>query len=338
MEAGMPPPPPAVILQLVTNLWATKSVATFARLRGPDGLASGPKTAAALAAELGVHEGALARLLRGIALAGIVNQSSDGRWALTPVGEVLRSDVPGSMRALLIAETAPGHWLPWGEMEHSIRTGGPATTKALGTDAWSYYRQHPDEANDFAEGMSGISTMAAMAVLGTYDFSACRRVVDVGGSHGTMLAGVLSRVPEAKGVLFDLPDVVAGAAPTLRAAGVDGRVEIVPGSFFDGVPSGGDTYLLKFILHDWSDDECVGILKKVRSALAPNGRVVVIEMLIGDTAPSPAPLLDLNMLVMLTGRERSLPEFEALFARAGLKLTGHHRTPSPFHAIEAKIA
>jgi hypothetical protein len=311
-------PPEAAVMQLVTNLWATQAVATFARMRISDHLAAGARTAPELAAAVGATPDALFRLLRAVASAGVLSADRDGRF-------------------FLVAETAPGHWLPWGQLEESVRTGKPATHKALGSAIWDYYAAHPEEGYDFSQAMSGMSALATDAVLAAYSFDGARRVVDVGGAHGAFLGAVLGRLPDARGALFDLPHVVDGAAPSLREAGVFDRTERVGGSFFESVPSGGDVYLVKHILHDWNDDECVRILERVRAAMAPDGRIVVVEMVIDpDGPPSPAALLDLNMLVMLTGRERSIVEFEALFRRAGLRLAKVAPTPSPFVVLEAR--
>jgi hypothetical protein len=337
MDQSTPQSPPGAVLQLILNVWAAQSAATFARLGIPDLLADDSATASVIADQAGTNTDATYRLLRGLATVGIVEALAEDRFALTPVGQCLRSDVPGSMRSLLIAEMAPGHWLPWGNMEHSIRTGMPAAPKSLGKPAWQYYEEHPEEANHFAQGMSGMSAMAIDAVLEAYSFTGAQLVVDVGGSHGSLLSAVLQKFPEAHGILFDRPNVVSGAGPTLERAGVARRVTCRGGSFFDSVPEGGDVYLLKSVLHDWSDDECVQILSACRKAMIPEGRVVVVEMLISNEgSPSPAPLIDLNMLVMLTGRERTQQEYGALFTRAGLALSGVVPTQSPFVAIEAR--
>jgi hypothetical protein len=339
MEQTHEIPPPAKIFGLVSGMWAAKAAAAVASLRIPDVLAHGPKSAAEVASAIGAEPAAVYRLMRGVASIGVLAVEPGGRFALTPVGELLRSDVPGSMRSVLVAEMAPGHWRPWGDFEYSVRTGLPAAPKALGMSIWDYYAKNPEEGFQFAEAMSGISTLALQAVLAVYSFAGARKVVDVGGSHGAFLAAVLQRESSARGVLFDRPDVIEGAGATLAGAGVADRVERVAGNFFESVPSGGDTYLLKSILHDWTDDECVTILRGVRAAMAPEGRVVVVEMLISDAGPpSPAPLLDLNMLVMLTGKERTAEEFSALFARAGLRFTGVTPTHSPFAVIEARRA
>jgi hypothetical protein len=337
MDQSVPQPPSAAVFQLILNVWAAQSAATFARLGMADLLAEGPAPARLVAERAGTHTGATYRLLRGLATVGIVEALADDRFSLTRVGQCLRSDVPGSMRSLLIAEMAPGHWLPWGDIEHSIRTGTPAAPKTLGKPAWEYYAEHPEEANHFAQGMSGFSAMAIDAVLEAYSFTGAHLVVDVGGSHGSLLSAVLQTLPHARGILFDRPNVVSGAGPALDRAGVAPRVMCQGGSFFESVPEGGDVYLLKSVLHDWSDDECVTILSACRKAMSPDGCVVVIEMLISNLGPpSPAPLIDLNMLVMLTGRERTEEEFGALFTRAGLALSRIVPTHSPFVAIEAR--
>jgi hypothetical protein len=332
-------PTPAAVFGLVSGMWAAQAAATAANLRIPDLVARGTRTADAIAKAIGADAPAVYRLLRGVASVGVLKAEADGGFALTPLGEVLRSDVPGSMRSLLVAEMAPGHWLPWGRLEEAVRTGKPSAPKALGMDVWEYYKKNHEEGFLFAEAMSGMSHMAMEAVLASYSFAGARKVVDVGGSHGSFVAAVLQREKTAHGVLFDRPEVIEGAGPTLVGAGVADRVERVAGSFFESVPSGGDVYLVKHILHDWSDDECVAILRRVREAMAPDGRVVVVEMLITDGGPpSPAPLLDLNMLVMLTGKERTAAEFGALFAKAGLALSGVTPTHSPVAVIEAKRA
>lgn len=330
-------PPPAAVFGLISGMWAAKAAATAANLRIPDVLAHGPKSAEEVARAIGADASAVYRLMRGVASIGVFAAEPGGRFSLTPVGELLRSDVAGSMRSPLVAEMAPGHWLPWSDLEYSVRTGKPAAPKSLGMSVWEYYKKNSEEGFQFAEAMSGMSAMALQAVLAAYSFAGAKKVVDVGGSHGAFLAAVLQRESDARGVLFDRPEVVEGAGATLAGAGVADRVERIGGSFFESAPAGGDTYLLKHILHDWNDDECVTILRHVREAMSPTARVVVVEMLVSD-APSPAPLLDLNMLVMLTGKERTADEFGALFARAGLALARVTPTHSPFAVIEARRA
>ncbi len=333
-------PPQATLFQIVTGIWTAQAIAVTASLGIPDHLAHGPRTAADLASAVGADASALHRLLRGVAsIGGVLTMEPDGRFSLGPVGECLRANVPGSMRSMMIAQTSPGHWLPWGQLERAVRTGKPTTEQALGTDVWGYYKKNPEEGNHFAEAMSGLSAMAMQAVLAAYSFAGAQKVVDVGGSHGAFLAAVLQRETKARGVLFDVAHVVEGAGATLDAARVADRVDRVAGSFFESVPAGGDVYLLKHILHDWSDDECVKILKNVHAAMTPEARVVVVEMpILVDGPPSPAPLLDVNMLVMLTGKERTPDEYGALFAQAGLRLASVVPTHSPIGVLEGRRA
>jgi O-methyltransferase domain/Dimerisation domain len=330
-------PPPAAVIGLVAGMWAAKATAVAASLGIPDQLAHGPKTAEEVAKAIGADASAVYRLMRAVTSVGVLTAEQERRFALTPLGEALRSNVPGSMRSFILAEMAPGHWLPWGNLEDAVRTGKPSAPHALGMDAWEYYKKNPDEGFHFAEAMSGLSHIAMHAVLASYSFAGARKVVDVGGSHGAFVAAVLQREKTARGVLFDLPEVVDGASATLKQSGVSERVDRIGGSFFESVPADGDIYLLKHILHDWNDDECVKILGNVREAMALDGRVVVVEMLITDNGPpSPATLLDLNMLVMLTGKERTSEDFAALFAKAGLKLHAVKPTQSPVAVIEAR--
>jgi hypothetical protein len=332
-----PLPPTAVILGFITGMWAAQAVATVARLGIPDKLAHGPRSVSELANAVGASPSTLNRLLRGVASVGVLRADAHGCFSLTPVGERLRSDVSESMRSWLIAETAPDHWLPWGKLEDRVRRDKSSFESALSTPVWD--RKNSQEQQYFVEAMSGGTTMAIQTVLTSYSFAGARKVIDIGGAHGAFLAAVLQRERPATGVLFDLADVITGAGPTLDTVGVADRVECVSGSFFDIVPAGGDVYLLKLVLHEWSDHECVKILHNVREAMSHGGRVIVVEILIADDGPpSAASLLDLDMLVMHAGKERTAKEYGALFARAGLKLTNVISTPSVYTVLEARAA
>ena len=332
-------PPPAAVFRIVSGMWAAQAVATAAKMRIPDLLADGPKTAQEVAKAINADASGVYRLMRAVTSMGVLTMQADQRFALTPLGDCLRSDVAQSMRSLIIAEMAPGHWRPWAELEYSVRTGQSSVPKTLDMDIWEYYKQNNEEGVLFAEAMSGMSHMAMHAVLASYSFAGASMVVDVGGSHGDFVLSVLQRETSARGILFDRQEVIDGAAANVTAAGMVDRVERVAGDFFKSVPAGGDVYLLKHILHDWNDEECITILKNVRTAMAPGARVVVVEMLINDQDPhSLAPLLDLDMLVMVSGKERTADEFAALFVKAGLKLSGVTPTHSPVAVIEARLA
>lgn len=331
--------PPAAVFSLVAGMWAAQAVATASKMRIPDFLADGPKTAQEVAKKIDADPAAVYRLLRGIASVGVLTMEQDQRFALTPLGDCLRSDVAQSMRSLIIAEMAPGHWRPWADLEHSVRTGQSSVPKTLGMNIWEYYKQNHDEGVHFAEAMSGMSHMAMHAVLAAYSFEGARLVVDVGGSHGDFVAAVVQLENSARGILFDRQEVIEEAGATLNAMGVLDRVDRVAGDFFESVPAGGDVYLLKHILHDWNDEECVTILKNICSVMVPDSRVVIVEMLITDQDPqSLAPLLDLDMLVMVSGKERTVDEFSELLNKAGLKLSSVMATNSPVSIIEARLA
>ena len=340
-SASPPQASAARILELIGGMWAARAVGAFARLGVADQLAAGARTAAAIAPILGVNETSLFRLMRAVVALGVLRKDRHNQFALTPFGQCLRSGVPGSMRAAIASEVDTVHWECWGQLDDCIRTGKPAFEKVFGlANPWDYYRdKNPEEGRLFSENMTAQSGAEVRDVLRAYSFGSARRVIDVGGAHGAFLAAVLKRMPKARGVLFDQPDVVRQARSTLQELGVADRVELIGGSFFEAVPTGGDLYLLKHILHDWSDEECVRILRRVREAMAPGARVVVVELPLSEGRGAPfAALLDINMLVCLTGKERTPAEYATLFERAGLRMSGVTATRSPTAVIEARSA
>lgn len=323
------PPPQAVVLQLLMGMWTAQIISAVAQLGVPDRLANGAQSVDDLARHCNANRDALHRLLRAAATLQLVAEDGDKRFALTPLGETLRSDTPGSLRDFVIAETAPGHWLPWGKLADAVRRGGSMVSEALGvSDAWTYFAQHPDEGQVFARGMSNLSALVAQDVARVYDPGEAKVIVDVGGSEGVLLRAMLERVPGARGVLFDRADVVAGVKPSER-------VEIVPGDFFGEIPA-GDLYLLKSILHDWPDDRCEMILKNCHRAAPSGARLVVVETILPDQGPSPVAFMDMNMLVMLNGRERTFGEYTALLARCGWNVEQRIPTGGMFGVLEAR--
>ena len=328
------------LFQLMMGAWASQIAGTLARLRVFDEIAQGHTTVAAIAERLHLDAVALGRVLRAGGMLGLVRDTGAGGFALTAQGALLRSDVPGSMRALLDAETAKGHWVPWGHLDNCIRTGQTVAASSLGVaDVWDYYKVNPAEGKTFSEGMSGISAMAIAGIASAWDPPAARSVVDVGGAHGAFLSWVLECLPYATGVLLDLPHVLDSAKPAIAAAGLAGRVKCVAGDFFESVPAGGELYLLKHIIHDWDDNRARTILSNVSEAMAPGATVAVVELLIPDDGtPSPSVLMDINMLVMLSGKERTVFEMKQLFASAGLALSRVVQTRSPFSILEARKA
>jgi SAM-dependent methyltransferase len=244
--------------------------------------------------------------------------------------------VPGSVRNFAITETAPGHWLPWGRLYDSVRTGAPMAREALGMDLFEWYAQSPEEASYFNAAMGNLSALAADELVRVYDFSAARTVADIGGAHGVLLAAALRANPAARGILFDLPHVIATAGAALEAQGLSGRCELVSGDFFEAVPEGADLHLLKQIIHDWDDEGATRLLRNCHRGLRPGGKVLLVEMVVPpDNRPSPAQAMDLNMLVVLGGRERTEEEYQRLLEQAGFRLERVIPTQSPFGVIEA---
>jgi hypothetical protein len=239
----------------------------------------------------------------------------------------------------LIAETAPGHWLPWGRLADAVRRGGPMTEEVLGMNPWEYYAKNIEEGSCFARGMGNISAIVSEDVARVYDPGEVKRIVDVGGSEGVLLRGLLGRVPGARGILYDRPEIIEGAKSAIEASGFADRVELAAGDFLADAPAGGDLYLLKSILHDWPDEQCETIVRNIHRAAAPDSRLLVVEMMLPDGPagqPSPVPLMDMNMLVMLGGRERTAMELAALLARGGYVVERIVPTPGPFSVIEAR--
>ncbi len=340
MSRPSDPASQGAILDLVVGFWSACAVATTARLGIADRLAGGPRTAAELAAELGLDADALFRLLRAVSSLGMLSRERDGRFGLTAAGEPLRSNVPGSQRALIASELDTAHYLPWGSLEESVRTGRPVFEKVFSMKTWEYYRdRNPGEGRLFSENMTAMSQIETQGILAAYSFGGARRIVDVGGAHGAFLAAALQQAPKARGVLFDQPQVVAEANRVLGQFGVADRVQCIAGDFFGELPREGDVYLLKHILHDWSDEDCGRILRRVREAMASDGRVVVAELPLPDQgeATPMGVMLDLNMLVMLGGRERTAAEYAALFEQAGLRLERVIPTTAPIALIEARL-
>ena len=332
-------PPPAAMMGLITGYWVSQAVGVVARLGVADHLGGGPRSGDELAEAVHADPGALYRVLRLLASLGVFTEVAPRTFALTPLGEVLRSDAPGSVRNFAITETAPGHWLPWGRLHDSVRTGRPMAREALGMELFDWYAQNPEEAGFFNAAMANLSALAADELVRVYDASAAGTVADVGGAHGLLLAAVLRANPAARGILFDLPHVVATAADAVAAAGLSDRCELVSGDFFEAVPEGANLHLLKQVVHDWDDERATRLLQNCHRALRPAGKLVLVEMVLPeDNRPSPAQAMDLNMLVLLGGRERTEEEYRRLLQEAGFRLEQVIPTHSPFSVIEASRA
>lgn len=336
MSTAEPPPPEAVLFQMVFGKAVTQALSVVARFGVADQLAAGPKSADELASAAGLHPGHLYRVLRALAGLGVFAADDGGRFALTPVGNLLRSDVPGSMRAIATYVCDPWSWTPWGDLAGCVRDGRPAFEKVFGEGVFDYLGKHPAEAATFDAGMTGFSQQVTAGVLAAYDFSPYRTVVDVGGGHGALLLSILKANPAARGVVFDAPPVAAGADGAIRAAGLADRCRAEGGDFFAAVPPGGDLYVLKHIIHDWNDAKATAILKAVRAAIPPSGKLLLVELVVpAGFAPHPAHVLDLEMMVLCDGKERTEAEYRDLLAGAGFLLTRVVPTDGPHGLVEA---
>jgi hypothetical protein len=307
-----------------------------AELGVADVLADGPLPVEAIAAGTGTHAPSLHRLLRTLASGGIVNEEGDGRYALTTLGETLRRDVPGSVRAAVIWVSEPMHYGTCGDLAESVRSGEPAFNRLFGRSYFEHLAADPVAGRVWDEGMACFSGMENAPIAHAYPFPDGARVVDVGGGQGGFLAEVLRTNPTLRGVLFDRPEVVA--APTgLEAASVQGRCELVGGDFFEGLPAGGDVYVFKRVLHDWDDARCVELLKRCRAVVPPSGRLLVVDAVIPPgNDPHPAKIVDLVMMGILAGRERTEHEFAALFDAAGFSLSRVVPTHSMLSIVEGR--
>jgi len=329
-----PPPPEAVMTQMIFGKWVAMALSVAAKLRIADSLATGPKSIADLAAETETHAPSLYRVLRALASVGVFAEDADARFRQTPLSAVLRSDVPGSMRAVADYCGADWSWRPWGRLLDTVRTGDTAFDAVFGEQAFDYLAKHPDESAVFNEGMTSFSMQESPAVAEAYDFSPFDTIVDVGGGHGHLLCTILAKYPGPQGIVFDAPHVVAGATPRIAELGLAHRCRAEGGDFFAVVPT-GDAYVMKHIIHDWPDDKSTTILRNCRTAAKPGAKLLLVEMVIPPgNGPSPGKLLDLEMLVIASGKERTETEYAELLAGAGWKLTRIVSTKSPTSVIE----
>jgi hypothetical protein len=325
-----------MMMQMLTAKWVSASLSVVAELGIADLLAKGDKTADELADAVSAHGPSLYRVLRALASVGVFAETEGRRFKLTPLAECLRSDGPNSVREFARFIAIPAASRSWDQLMHSVKTGETGLQKALAAKSlFDYLRTHPEEATIFDGAMTDNSRRNAPAVADAYDFGRFQQLVDVAGGHGLLLATILQRFPNLKGVLFDLPEVIAGAKDTLTPYRLDDRCEVIGGSFFEAVPAGADGYMLKHIIHDWDDERALTILQNIRKAIQPSGRLLVVEVVIAPgNEPSFGKLLDLEMLVLPGGRERTSDEYRDLFAGAGFKLADIHETAAPTSIIE----
>jgi hypothetical protein len=325
-------PPPAQFARLAMGCAITQMLQIAANLKLADQIAEGPKTAQELAEANDVNPDALYRMLRALAAEGVFAERDDGTFEMTELSQFLHSRAMGSIARHWGADW---HYAAWGGLEHSIKTGEPAFAVVHGVDHFTYLREHPDASEEFDASMTATSTVADMAVVQVYEFEGVNTLVDVGGGYGRLLAGILDRHPEMKGVLFERPEVLEAAEAHVQKSGVADRLELVGGDFFETAPQGGDAYILTRILHDWEDAKAIEILKRIRENMPQDAKVLTIEVVIppGNT-PFLGKIIDVGMLTLFGGRERTFEQYAALYEAAGLGLDRLVPTFTPFSILE----
>lgn len=330
------PPAQVQVIQMATAFWASRAVYAAARLGLADLLTDGPRTAAELASSMGMHAPSLHRLLRTLASLGLFTQVEAQRFALTPLGATLQTGAAGAARATVLVLAGDWMWKVWSEFLYSVETGKTAMERVWGMPVFAHLSQHPEEATHFGDAMVGFHGEEPAAVVAAYDFARFQTLVDVGGGTGNLLTTIVRATPQLQGILYDLPHVVPEARTRVEALGLAARCEVRAGDFFVAVPGGGDAYVLSHIIHDWDETRCLTILRHSRQAMGPDGCLLIIEMVLppGD-APHPGKLLDLLMLTLPGGMERTAEEYEALLAAASFLLRRIVSTASAVSIVEA---
>lgn len=337
-ERKLQPPGPSA-LDLMTAGWVAQGVYTVTKLGIVEALRDGPQTADAIAERAGADPDAVYRLMRLLASRGIFTSQGNRRFALAPMGKALLADAPDSVRGYVLFVGDPLHWEHWGQLSHSVVTGKCAIEEVRGKPTFEWLADVPELAAVFNDGMTSISKMETPLVVSAYDFTSFGTIVDVGGGHGLLLSEILRQAQNSNGILFDAESVVEGAPAVLEPAGVSNRCAAVGGSFFESVPAGGDAYVLKHIIHDWDDDKSVQILRNVRTAMNPGAKVLIVEAVVpDDDREHLSKLLDLEMLVAATGRERTEAEYAELLRQAGFRHTRTVGTVGPASIVEAVAA
>ncbi len=328
------------MLQLGTGFIFTAALQPIVRLNIADLLADGPMSVSELARRTESNADALYRVLRLLASVGVFAESPGKVFALTPMSELLRAGVPGSLRDMVAWMGNRFHFRVWSEMAHSIQTGQPAVEKVTGKSAFEAIFGDPEVAYDFNMAMTCFSRQIAPAVLEAYDFSGIGTLMDVAGGHGAILCEVLSRYPAMKGILFDVPNVIEEANCHICSLKMDHRCQTIAGDFFEQIPAGADAYYMQHIIHDWDDERSLKILGNCRRALEgrPNGRLIIVDSVVPENSqPHPSKWLDLEMLLMPGGRERTESEWRTLFAKGGFEITRIVPLRAAESVIEARV-
>jgi hypothetical protein len=340
MTEPMPMPLPFVLSRMITSYWIPQSIHAAAALGVADALADGPKPSPAIARAVGADPDALHRLMRALVALELCTATDDGAFALTPLGECLRSDTSDSMRAWALLLGSEQHWRSWGRLAECIKTGH-SVPELDGRDTWVEPSGDPTASDTFNQSMVQLTRHIAGAIAVSYDFSAFRTIVDVGGGFGALLPPILKANAGLRGTVFDLPRCRDGARAIAEKTRLADRYDFVGGDFFaDPLPK-ADAYIIKSVIHDWDDERSVKILRNIRTAMGPESRLLVVEPIAPDR-PGATPFdammahTDLNMLVVTGGRERTEADFRALIEKAGFEVTRIVPTPATMSIIEAR--
>jgi hypothetical protein len=328
------------MMQLATGMGFTAALQPITRLGIPDLLATGPLPVTEIAKSTNSNPDALYRVMRLLASAGVFAELPGRVFGLTPMSELLRSDTPGSLRDFIVWTSNGFHFKVWSELAHSIQTGQPAVEKVTGKTCFDAIFGDPEVAYDFNTAMTCFSRLIAPSLLENYDFSGIGTLMDIAGGHGAILCEVLSRYPQMKGILFDLPNVIQEANCHICSLKLEHRCETMTGDFFENIPAGADAYYMQHIIHDWADEPALKILANVRRALEgrAGGRLLIVDSVVAEnSAPDPAKWLDLEMLLMPGGRERTEREWRALFAKAGFEIARIVAIQMGKSVIEARV-
>jgi hypothetical protein len=325
------------LLELAMASWVSQAVYAAGRLKIADALSDGPQSCEAIAAATNTPPHSLSRLLRALCSLGVIAAAGEGRFVLTSLGQPLQANGPGSLRAMVLT-LGDIHYQAWGALDHSIGTGSPAFPRVFGARLFDHLDRSPEAGSTFHEAMTDLSALISQAVLLAYDFAGIHLLVDVGGGYGQFLTDILTVYPDMRGILVDTPAVICQAKTRVEGHHSQARCTLVAGSLLEPLPRGGNLYLLSGVIHDWDDDDAVAILEQCRRAMTPNGKVLLVETVLStEDASAFGALLDLNMLVMTGGRERTEREFRQLFDAAGLEITRMTPTLAPQWAIEGSI-
>jgi hypothetical protein len=329
----------ADLLRLINGFEASQAIHVAASLGLADLIGAGTTASADLAAATTTDPNSLYRLMRALAAVGVMREEADRHFGLTPMGEYLRSDVSGTHGPMAKLIGRPNFWLAWGNLLQAVRDGTIAFDHVHGCNVWSYRADHPEESAVFDSAMAAGTERFADSILDAYDFSRFRHAVDVGGGDGAFLAKILAAHPSMNGTLFDQPHVITKAMSGLCARGLSKRCRAQGGDFFVSVPEGGDVYLLKWVLHDWKDADCVAILQRCRAAMQPAARLLLVEFLVQPPNTGPeGKFMDLMMMVMNGGRERTREEIGTLLATGGFRITDVKQAWSLLSVIECAPA